>query len=118
MTGEFDSGNKSHVIELPEDSILAQRLGTKLKEYRQRLEERDIHIAPELHDAWWKERVLETLLDEGRVDTFVLSRKIVEQLGQERFDESQNVLFNRACGVIEAYVLGGGNIQGGTGLPD
>jgi hypothetical protein len=118
LSGEFE---QRIVIELPTDLGRRAQLSAKLDEYKQRLNgRRDKYQAPELDSVWWKIRVLETLLgDEKQVDTFDLSREIVKELGQRVFTEWQELFFDNACGVIEAYATGNtADLSGGTGLPN
>lgn len=107
----MDEQQKSPVIVLPEDEARREQLRQKLEEYRTRIEP---HKAPEMQmDTICKIAVLERLLRDSQVNTWDLSREMVEIYGPGLDAHT----FNVACGVVADYIkTGGANLHGGTGL--
>src|SRR3989344_3269849 len=109
-------------IKLPNDIRLNEQLHRKLAEYQERIDEGVGEISPDdliwkvpeqvgRTSSFFKHAVLAALIKRGEIDTFELSR----ELGLKNAAELEN--FEKACGVIKAYVTDGGkNLIGGTGL--
>lgn len=113
-----DKAEVSPIITLPANQELQAQLQAKLTEYKQRLERQGINsfTPPEIRatsKTWYAVRILETVLNEGAVGTFDLSREIAAELG-EYFDVHH---FEQYAAVIDDYCKTGGvNANGGTGL--
>lgn len=107
---------KGHKIILPGDAVIVRALQDKLEEYKQRLisrRQKDFYKAPELFtDTNYKIAILEKLLLDGEVDTYAISKKLMQIYG---FVDAST--FENACRVIEEYAKDGGrSVRGGTGL--
>lgn len=107
---------KGPKIILPKDEALVRALQDKLEEYKKRLisrQQKDFYKAPELFtDTNYKIAILENLLLDGEVDTYAISKKLMQIYG---FVDAQT--FENACRVIEEYAKDGGrSVRGGTGL--
>jgi hypothetical protein len=111
----------SPVLVLPDDEERVEQLKRKLEEYRERIA--SAHRAnPNKHpgfinlvmaDALYKKEILERLLRDGQVNTWVLSLELGNTYGPN-FDLE---VFDNACGVIDDYCkTGGASIIRGTGL--
>lgn len=101
---------ESPVIFLPMDEVRKQQFRDKLTEYKGRMHP---YCAPEMQmNTICKINVMERLLRDGQVNTWELSREMVETYGNIDVNE-----FNNACDIIDDYCkTGGANIHGGTGL--
>lgn len=125
MTNEQAPGGPT--IKAPQDPQRRLQLEAKLEEYRARVgdtkgleDEKDrIWRAPEsvVHSgAYYRMKILEAVLRDGKVDTHALSRQMSEEMKKEgtSFDVHK---FNKACTIIADYIeTGGANVIGG-GLP-
>jgi hypothetical protein len=100
--------DSSLVIERPEDPELLEKLRQKLAEYRNTLFDCCPINSPEtLTDAYYKITVLHTVLEQGEVNCWVISKMIAHRCG--RIDYK---IFSNACGVIADYCeTGGQNVK-------
>ena len=106
---------ESPVIHLPSDEKRVNQLKKKLVEYEQRFLKNQYKAPEQLMDTICKIAVLGTLLQDGKVTTWELSRELTATYG-EGFSVSR---FQNACTVIKDYcATGGKNVPGGTGLPE
>jgi hypothetical protein len=125
FSGEFTphSGTESYrfrFISLPKENFeLRQALQNKLKEYESRLERisnpdpSKTTYGNEQHiDLKYKQLLLARLLRDGQINTDEMKRDLTAATGGV-----YETIFENAAGVIEDYVLTGGeNLLNGTGL--
>ena len=98
-------------IILPEDPLLAARLGLKLQEYTSRISPVKPYGAQ--MDSILKKDVLKRLLEKKEVVVL----KLADEL-RVRYGDLFNIdTFFNAAHVVQAYVNGSSNIRGGT-LPN
>ena len=111
------------VLKLPKNDVLRARLAKKLEEYRERVTEEQgtdypvfAHFTkPAYRDAFYKEMVLERLLNNGEVKCWDLSR---EFCFSNPYDEIDILAFSNACSVVKYYCTGREHeVTGGNGLP-
>lgn len=107
------------VIELNlSQTRLVSRLRLKLAEYQARLDagpgpyEAPEQTSERLRGTRYRHRILGTLLEEGRVDTWELSLEVSDEEGEFSVES-----WNNSCGVIEDYVANEGANNTGSGLP-
>ena len=121
--------SESPVLVPPTDPVLRRQLELKLDEYRARKAGKGCQWEythpglafsrfPGYRFVFYKVEVLTAVLAAtGPVRTFDLSLELARKQGAE-FDEQA---FNNACGVVEMYLKGEGQmvlaVQRGTGLP-
>ena len=112
---ELVSDTYSPVITKPEDSELVEKLERKLQEYKNRLA--DPHYAllaptdPHVVHLAIRIRILDEVLKEGEVNTWRLSRELINTAGYNSWN------FEYAAKIIYLYTTGGTrSITGGTGL--
>lgn len=95
--------NQAPIIELKPE--LRSQLEQKLLEYHKRLDEKvnSGYQPPEQYGEWYNIQVLESLLNNGSVNTYELSREIAaaHDGGIPKLH-----LFENACAVIDAYASG------------
>lgn len=107
---------ESITITLPEDPSILKALDAKLVEYKKRLDEQvenNPYQPPEFFtDTIYKIYILESLIDNGEVKMYNLSKEINDKYGYLDVDDYYN-----AYSVIEDYAkTGGKNNSGGTGF--
>ena len=113
-------------IILPDDKKVRKQLESKLEEYKIRASEdrlaaekeggNIVYTAPEVisgvsRDSYFKTKVLEKLVKDGRVSISYFKQDVVS--------DDDIMYLKNAFGVIKSYVEAGGeHVVGGTGLPE
>lgn len=94
----------SPVITMPENKEWQRQLWDKLADYDQRVSDggAGMYSPPEIYaaiPAYYAQRILRTLLDNGSVETWVLARQMAKEL-EDWFDVEY---FEHYCRVIDRY---------------
>jgi|GEM_PF-2175746 len=127
-----ETAGQSPVITRPEDGELLERLKRKREEYARRIGDEFTHpeqavvlglAAGKLGplDAYIKHKLLSEVLEEGTVETWSFSKKIVEDpiivsISEYALPQALEIT-ESACGIINAYCSNNlSAVVGGTGL--